>query len=107
MPRLALRRASAADLDALSRVWHDAWNDSHRALVPAALLPHRTHGAFRRKLESKLADTIVCDEPRAASSVAGFAIVARDGSGLLEQFMVHRDAWPSRKRNFLFLSAAP
>ena len=80
---LALRRARRIDLDALATLWHTVWDESHRPLVPAALLPHRDRDSFRKRLSRKLDHCVVCDMP--CGDIAGFAMV---GDSELEQLFV-------------------
>ena len=86
--RATIRRATTRDLDVLASLWSDVWHESHRDIVPAALLPHRTRIGFRRRLSRKLDDCLVCES---GVSTVGFATVARDG-GELEQLFIARCA---------------
>lgn len=54
-----VRHAEAAELDALARLWHDAWQDAHAHLLPAALARYRTRESFRERLAAALADVRV------------------------------------------------
>ena len=80
---MMLRRARQIDLDALATFWHTVWDESHRPLVPAALLPHRDYASFRKRLSRKLDHCVVCDMP--CGGIAGFAMV---GDRELEQLFV-------------------
>jgi GNAT superfamily N-acetyltransferase len=53
---IAVRAAQASELDALARVWFDAWNDGHAEIVPAELTKRRTLPRFRARLADVLAD---------------------------------------------------
>ena len=55
----AVRPAEPAELDALTRVWYDAWRDAHAAIVPAELARVRTLESFRPRIEQALADVRV------------------------------------------------
>src|SRR6186997_2142652 len=52
--RVAVRPADAGELDQLARVWYDAWQDAHAAIVPAALTRLRTLESFRVRLQADL-----------------------------------------------------
>ena len=71
----AVRDARPAELDALARVWHDAWNDAHAAILPAALARHRTIEIFRRRLGDALPRLRVAGPPGAP---VGLCIVRED-----------------------------
>lgn len=45
-----VRAAEDAEIDALARVWYDAWQDAHAAIVPAELTRLRTLEGFRDRL---------------------------------------------------------
>lgn len=51
-----IRAAQAGELDALARLWYDAWQDAHAQIVPAELVRLRTLESFRRRLGDALAD---------------------------------------------------
>src|SRR6185295_12224637 len=51
-----IRPAEASELDALTTLWHDGWQDAHAAIVPAELALQRTLDSFRRRLTAALAD---------------------------------------------------
>jgi GNAT superfamily N-acetyltransferase len=59
-----LRPATPADAPAIADVWHAAWGDGHRGLVPPALEAVRTRESFG---------------PRAAARVPGTTVAAADG----------------------------
>ncbi|MDX2202729.1 MAG: GNAT family N-acetyltransferase [Hyphomicrobiaceae bacterium] len=44
------RSAVASELDALARLWHDTWRESHVALSPPELVSLRTLDSFRERL---------------------------------------------------------
>ena len=52
--RVAVRTADAGELDQLAKVWYDAWQDAHAAIVPAALTRLRTLESFRGRLQADL-----------------------------------------------------
>jgi len=59
-----VRSAEASELDALARVWFDAWYDAHAAIVPAELRTRRTLPRFRERLATMmLADVRVVGPP--------------------------------------------
>lgn len=51
---MPIRTAEPAELEALARLWHDAWRDAHAHLVPAELARHRTFESFRQRLADAL-----------------------------------------------------
>ncbi len=72
---MEVRAVDASELDALAKVWFDAWQDAHAAVVPAELTRRRTRADFRRRL-AELRPLI-----RAIGLVGaplGFSIVKRD-----------------------------
>lgn len=72
---MQVRVAVESELDALAKLWHDAWQDAHAAVVPAELTRRRTLARFRERLAELLAHT------RAIGPVGaplGFCIV-KDG----------------------------
>lgn len=83
---MQLRAAEPADLEAIAGVWHDAWHDGHAALVPAALLPHRTREYFRELAQRQLPQITVAVQ---AGAIAGFVGVDEDE---LELLFVGREA---------------
>jgi ribosomal protein S18 acetylase RimI-like enzyme len=72
---MQVRPARAADLDALARMWFDAWQDSHRALMPEGLIRFRTLESFHARLAAALVDTRIVDLDGAP---AGFCITKGD-----------------------------
>jgi GNAT superfamily N-acetyltransferase len=58
-PRLDVRDAGPADLDALADLWHEAWRAGHAAVVPPALVRLRTRDNFRDRLARALAEVRV------------------------------------------------
>ena len=70
-----VRAAEPAELDALARIWHDAWHEAHAPIVPAELTRIRTFENFRTRLADALANTRVAGPPGAA---VGFCIVKGD-----------------------------
>jgi GNAT superfamily N-acetyltransferase len=49
-----IRNAESNELDALARLWYDAWQDGHAAVVPDELKRFRTYEYFRGRIEEKL-----------------------------------------------------
>lgn len=70
-----MRNAEHADLDQLARLWHDAWHESHAAIMPVELTALRTLENFRYRLQEALAQIRVVGPPRAPM---GFSIVRDD-----------------------------
>jgi GNAT superfamily N-acetyltransferase len=51
---MGIRPLDPAEVDALARVWHDAWRDAHARIVPAAIVRMRTRERFRDRLLGNL-----------------------------------------------------
>lgn len=51
------RPATPADVPALSRIWHDGWQEAHADHTPAALHRLRTPDSFATRLAADLANT--------------------------------------------------
>jgi GNAT superfamily N-acetyltransferase len=49
-----VRDAIAAELDALARLWFDAWQDAHAGIVPAEVVRARTLPSFCTRLQTML-----------------------------------------------------
>src|SRR5687768_14391325 len=81
---MRVRPAETADIDALSRIWHDGWHDAHAALMPASLTQARTLESFMERLPAMLPDSRVLDS---SGTPAGFYILKGDE---LYQFYVAR-----------------
>ena len=52
--RMNMRAATEADVDQLTRIWHDGWHDAHARIVPAELVALRTLKSFRDRLRADL-----------------------------------------------------
>lgn len=72
---LELRRASVADVEVITRIWHQGWRDGHLGHVPRAILPHRSRAAFRRRVPDQVPDTVVAV---LGGQVVGFITVRDD-----------------------------
>jgi ribosomal protein S18 acetylase RimI-like enzyme len=72
---MKVRAAAESELDALAKLWHDAWQDGHAAVVPAELRRRRTLPRFRDRL-AELLPMIYAIGPVGAP--LGFCIV-KDG----------------------------
>ena len=81
-----IRAADRSELDALARLWHDAWQDAHAAIVPEQLTRARTLESFRDRLESALPEVRVAGAPGAP---LGFCLIKGDE---LYQLFVAREA---------------
>lgn len=51
MASIPIRPAEDADLDPLARLWHDGWQDGHRAGLPERIRRDRTLASFRARLK--------------------------------------------------------
>ena len=83
---MSVRPAGPGDIEALARVWHEAWHDAHAKLAPPGLVAARTLASFRSRLEARQASgtMLVFGDP-----AVGFVDVKGDE---LEQLMVARGA---------------
>ena len=61
MSQAALRAATAADADAVARIWREGWRDGHLGHVPAALVEVRTPESFAQRAADRVADTAVAE----------------------------------------------
>jgi ribosomal protein S18 acetylase RimI-like enzyme len=83
---MVIRPPEHHELDALAKVWYDAWNDAHAAILPAGLARARTLESFRERLEEGLADVRVAG---VSGAPVGFCMVKADE---LYQLFLARDA---------------
>lgn len=51
---LDVRHAEPGEIDHLSRIWYDGWQDAHAKIVPAELTRLRTLESFRDRLQADL-----------------------------------------------------
>ena len=72
---MSLREARLEDLETLTRIWHDGWQDAHAAILPAELARLRTCDSFRDRLRAALPNTAVAEE---GGEVVGFCILKDD-----------------------------
>ena len=70
-----VRPAEEADLEQLTRVWHDGWYDAHAQIVPAELTRFRTLDSFRDRLRALLPNVRVVGS---VGTPVGFSIVRDD-----------------------------
>ena len=54
-----VRAAAEAEIQHLSKVWHDGWHDAHAQIVPAELTNLRTLESFAKRLHAALSDVRV------------------------------------------------
>lgn len=106
MPVITIRPATLADVPAMTRIWHDGWQDGHAALVPAELAAVRTMERFGQRLEEGLADVLVATQDE---KVAGLVMLLDDelyqfyvdgvarGTGLAAQLMKAAEAELARR----------
>ena len=83
---MKVRPAAAADLDALARIWHESWHETHAHLLPAELIRFRTLESFRDRLRASLSNVRVAGP---AGAPVGFCIVKGDE---LDQLFVSASA---------------
>ena len=75
MAAMHIRNAQAGEIDALARLWHDAWHEAHAPIVPPELTRIRTLQDFTMRLRDSL------DRTRVAGAIArpaGFCIIKGD-----------------------------
>jgi ribosomal protein S18 acetylase RimI-like enzyme len=72
---MQLRPASAAEIDHLAQLWHDAWHESHASLSPPELTRLRTLDNFRERLQALLPDIRVLGP---AGAPLGFCVIKDD-----------------------------
>ena len=83
---MQIRDALAGEIDELARIWYDAWQDGHRAVVPPELARVRTLDSFRERLRPAIATVRVAGPPGTPS---GFCMIKGEE---LYQLFVTRDA---------------
>lgn len=81
-----IRKATADDVDAVSRIWHVGWADGHIGHVPPELVRHRNAAQFISRSRDRIDITWVAE---AQSQVVGFVVVKGDE---VEQVYVDRAA---------------
>lgn len=77
-----IRNAERSEIDALARLWYDAWQDGHAAVVPDELKRFRTYENFRGRIEKKLSRIRVAGP---IGEPLGFCII--DGDELNQLFV--------------------
>ena len=77
---MQIRDAVADEVDALARLWRDAWHEAHASIVPPELTRIRTLQDFTRRLREALDRTRVAG---ATGRPDGFCIVKGDELGHL------------------------
>jgi GNAT superfamily N-acetyltransferase len=80
----AVRRAAAADLPHVVRIWHEGWGDAHIGHVPGGLLTFRQRTHFEARAGERVDATWVAV---VHGVVAGFVVVKHDE---VEQLYVDR-----------------
>lgn len=79
---MTIRNAERSELDQLARIWFDAWQDGHAAVVPDELIQLRTYDNFRERIEKKVARVRVVGP---VGKPLGFCII--DGDELNQLFV--------------------
>jgi putative acetyltransferase len=82
-----LRPATADDVEAVTRVFHEGWHDVHPGRVPDGLTERRTLEAFRDRVSARIAETDETTVAEVDGAVAGFIMVHDDEA---EQVYVDR-----------------
>lgn len=62
---MQVRTAHADEIDAIAKVWYDAWQDGHAKVLPEELARDRTEESFRSRLPAMLPDIRVIGPPGA------------------------------------------
>ena len=75
MNTMHIRHAEEHEVEALAKIWYDAWNDAHAQILPAELKRIRTLESFTERMRSALA-TVRVAGPRGAP--VGFHMVKDD-----------------------------
>jgi len=70
-----LRDALPTDIDRLTQIWHDGWQEAHAAILPEALKRLRTPESFRERLLRRMASTRVAELD---GEVVGFCTLKDD-----------------------------
>jgi GNAT superfamily N-acetyltransferase len=73
--RMDVRSADEQELDQLTSIWYDAWQDAHATIVPPELTRVRTRESFRERLQAALPGVRVIGP---VGAPLGFAIVKDD-----------------------------
>ena len=81
-----IRKAEAGEIDALARLWHEAWRDGHSALAPAGLVKVRTLEGFTERLGAMFPDVFAAGP---LDTPSGFFVLQDDE---VYQFFVARSA---------------
>lgn len=82
-----LRPATADDVEAVTRMFHEGWHDVHPGRVPDGLTERRTLEAFRDRVSARIAETDETTVAEVDGAVAGFIMVHGDEA---EQVYVDR-----------------
>ena len=72
---MTVRNAEAGEIDALAKLWYDAWLDAHAGVVPAELRRRRTLVRFRERIAALLPHVRAIG---ADGALLGFSIVKDD-----------------------------
>ena len=73
-----LRQAAPDDAPGIADVWHAAWGDGHRGLVPPELEALRTRASFGPRAQSRVPGTTVAVAGVGDGEVIGFVTVEGD-----------------------------
>ena len=96
MASIEVRKADPSEVDALAKVWYDAWQDGHAGVVPAGLTRVRTLASFRDRLAQDLGGLRVVGPPGAPVGLCKikddelnqlFVAAAARGSGVAEALL--------------------
>src|SRR5215212_5636655 len=62
---MPVRALEAREIDTLTTLWYDGWQDAHAALLPEELARARTWDSFRERLRVARAEVRVVGDPGA------------------------------------------
>lgn len=79
---MTIRNAEISEIAQLARLWHDAWQDGHAAVVPDELKEFRTYENFRSRIEKNLSRLRVAGP---VGEPLGFCLI--DGDELNQLFV--------------------
>ena len=96
--KILIERASAGDIPALARVWHDAWHAGHAHLDPE-IATGRPFAFFESRMGGTVGRTLIA---RVDGEVVGFA--GWEGDGIGQVFVL--PAWHGRSVAAPLLQAA-
>ena len=77
-----VRDAEEHEIDVLTTIWHDGWNDAHAEILPAALKRVRTFERLRARLHEALRTVRVAGP---SGAPVGFSMINGGCGGLRDE----------------------